>query len=214
MVTDEQPSQPVQGEPTFSHSLHTDQRSAFDPNMLREEWAVVLDFLQHGYASGRATPRSQLPIVQAIGRERFALLELIPKRDVVLQPHEEVYIGDGKRDKIHHIKGRLPFDELTATAQSQIEPILTKLVAKSEARFVDFFNKAQPMTTRMHQLELLPGLGKKHMWGILDARKEKPFERFQDIRDRVRLMPDPRALIVRRILGELNGKEKHRVFVR
>jgi len=66
----------------------------------------------------------------------------------------------------------------------------------------------------MHQLELLPGLGKKHMWEILDIRKEKPFESFNDIKKRVKLMPDPKKAIIKRILAEIQGKEKHRIFVR
>lgn len=180
----------------------------------KEEWAIVLDFLQNGYAFDTRPSHQKTPVVQALGKEYFSLLELVPKREVVLQPHEEVYIGEGKRDKIHHIQGRLPFDRLTATARSELEPTLRELVEKNETRFVDFFNKAQPLTTRMHQLELLPGLGKKHMWEVLEARKEKPFASFIDIRQRVKLMPDPKTIVVRRILSELEGKEKHRVFVR
>lgn len=178
----------------------------------KEEHAIVLDYLQYGYPfEEQQVPRT--PLIQAIGKHNFTLLELVPKKDIVLQPHDEVYIGDGKRDKIHHIKGRLPFDKLTATARTEIEPVIRELVGSNEQRFVQFFNRAQPLTTRMHQLELLPGLGKKHMWGILDARKEKQFESFDDIRKRVRLMPEPRGIVVRRILAELTGNEKHRVFV-
>ena len=51
------------------------------------------------------------------------------------------------------------------------------------------------------------------MWEILDARKEKAFEDFKDIKKRVKLMPDPEKAIVRRILKEIDGTEKHRVFV-
>jgi len=79
---------------------------------------------------------------------------------------------------------------------------------------VDFFNKAQPMSTRMHALELLPGVGKKHMWEILDARKESTFESFEDIKKRVKLLSDPKKAIMSRILNEISGKEKHFLFVR
>jgi putative nucleotide binding protein len=60
---------------------------------------------------------------------------------------------------------------------------------------------------------LLPGLGKKHMWEIVEQRKDKDFESFADIKKRVKLMPDPKKAIIKRILDELNGKEKHRIFV-
>ncbi len=179
----------------------------------KEEQAIVLDYLQHGYPFDEQPGYQRIPIVQARGVENFTLLELVPKKDVVLQPHARVYIGEGKRDHIHHIKGRLVFDKLTATAYAELELILREIVTQNEARFVAFFNNAHPLTTRMHQLELLPGLGKKHMWEILEARKEKPFEGFDDIRKRVRLMPEPRGIVVKRILSEMEGKEKHRIFV-
>ncbi|MBS3138509.1 DUF655 domain-containing protein [Candidatus Woesearchaeota archaeon] len=184
------------------------------PDERKEEYAIVLDFLQYGYAFDDRPSHQKTAIVQALGISHYALLELVPKRDVILQPNEKVYIGDGKRDKIHHIKGRLPFERLTATARAEIETVILGLVTQEEARFVSFFNKAQPMTTRMHQLELLPGLGKKHMWEIIEARKEKPFSDFLDIRKRVRLMPDPKSIVVKRIISELEGNEKHRIFTR
>ena len=154
-----------------------------------------------------------LPIAQAIGKNHFVLLELVPKKGVHLQPYKEVYIGEGKRDEIHHIVGKLAIPKLTATAKSELEFVIKDLVRKQEARFVEWFNKSQPLSTRMHQLELLPGLGKKHMWQIVEARDEKPFESFKDLRERVKLMPDPEKVIVRRILNELEGKEKHNIFI-
>ena len=93
------------------------------------------------------------------------------------------------------------------------EYVVKDIVKKDEKKYVDFFNKAQPLSTRMHQIELLPGVGKKHMWQIIDARKEKEFETFKDIKKRGKLMPDPEKAIIRRILLELQGKEKHRLFV-
>ena len=180
---------------------------------LREELAVVLDFLPHGYPFDSRPSHKKTAIVQAIGKEHFALLELVPKKDVFLQPLQEVYIGEGKRDQIHHIIGRLPVERLSATARTELEMVLKDLIHNSEKRFIEFFNKAQPLTTRMHQLELLPGLGKKHMWEIIEKREEKPFVSFADIKARVKLMPDPEKAVMKRILAELTGTEKHRIFV-
>ncbi len=179
----------------------------------KEETVVVLDFLQNGYHLDDRPLYMKTPIAQAIGKNHFVLLELVPKKGVHLQPYKEVYIGEGKRDEIHHIVGKLPIARLTATAKSELEFVIRDLVKKQETRFVEWFNKSQPLSTRMHQLELLPGLGKKHMWQIVEARDEKVFENFKDLRDRVKLMPDPEKLIVRRILNELEGKEKHNIFV-
>ena len=66
---------------------------------------------------------------------------------------------------------------------------------------------------RMHQLELLPGFGKKHMWEVLEARKEKPFDSFDDLKKRVKLLPDPKVVIIKRIMMELEGDQKYTVFV-
>lgn len=181
--------------------------------VVREEKAIVLDFLPNGYPFDKRPSHKKTAIVQALGKEHFTLLELVPKKGVFVQPYEDVYIGEGKREKIHHILGKLPIERLTATAKAELEFIVRDMVKNNEKRFVDFFNAAQPLTTRMHQLELLPGLGKKHMWEILEARKQNPFDSFADIKKRVKLMPDPERAIIRRILQEIKGKEKHRIFV-
>ncbi len=179
----------------------------------KEEFAIVLDFLPHGYPFDPRPSHRKSPIVQAIGKNHFTLLELVPKKDVFLQPLAEVYIGEGKRDQIHHIIGKLPMEKLTATAKTELEFVVKDLVRKNEQRFVDFLNTARPLTTRMHQLELLPGVGKKHMWEILEMREKQPFKSFVDIKERVKLMPDPEKAIIKRILAELSGNEKHKVFV-
>jgi len=179
--------------------------------MLKEEKAIVLDYLEYGYPFEEAAMKT--PLVQAIGMEHLNLLELIPKKGFQLQPNQEVYIGEGKREEIHHIKGRINSDKLTITAKSELTHVLDSLVKNNEKRFVDFFNKAQPLSMRMHQLELLPGLGKKHMWEILEARKAKPFESFEDLKARVKLIPDPTTIVVKRILIELEGQDKYKIFV-
>lgn len=179
----------------------------------KEEHVIVLDFLQHGYPFDKRPSHKKTPIVQAIGKDHFTMLELVPKQGVFLQPYEEVYIGEEKREKIHHISGRLDMGRLTATANAELEHVITELILKNEKKFVDFFNNASPITIRMHQLELLPGFGKKHMVEILEARKEKPFESFADLKKRVKLLPDPKKAIVKRIISELKGEEKHRLFV-
>ena len=179
----------------------------------KEEHAIVLDFLPNGYHYDERPMYMKNPIVQAMGKQHFVLLELVPKKGIHLQPLEEVYIGEGKRDKIHHIVGKIPVSKLTATAKSGLEFVVKEIVKKNEKKFVDFFNKAQPLSTRMHQLELLPGLGKKHMWQIIEIREEKPFESFADMKNRVKLMPDPEKMVVKRITRELEGAEKHKIFV-
>ena len=153
---------------------------------VREENAIILDYLPHGYALEQGALKQ--PIAQALGLQHLSLLELIPKKEVHLQPHKEVYIGEGKRDEIHHIKGRISVERLTTTARNELQHAVEQFVEMNEAKFIDFFNKAQPLSMRMHQLELLPGLGKKHMWEVLEARKEKPFQNFEYIKKKSKII--------------------------
>ncbi len=180
----------------------------------KEEFAVVLDFLPNGYPFDTRPLHRKEAIAQAISKLNFTLLELIPKKGVTLQPHQEVYIGEAKRDHIHHVAGRIPVEKLTGTAQGELEIVVEKLVKENPARYIEFFNKAGPISMRRHQLELLPGIGKKHMWEILETRKDKPFESFDDIKQRVSLMPDPIKTVIKRILVEIRGEDKYKIFTR
>jgi putative nucleotide binding protein len=180
----------------------------------REENAIVLDFLQNGYSSDTRPSHMKTAVAQAIGKTNLALLELVPRKGIFLQPYEEVYVGDQKREKIHHVIGKIPLSKLTPTAKSEVEHVLKQIITDHEEEFVNFFNKSQPLSTRMHSLELLPGLGKKHMWDIIEERRGDDFTSYKDIKDRVKLISDPEKLILKRILKELEGKEKHNIFVK
>lgn len=176
---------------------------------LKDDNVVVLDFLSRGHSTGRGEP-----LAQVIGERFFSLLEVVAKPDVVLKHGDKLYIGEGVRDKVDHIKRRIGINELTSFSKSELPFIVEKIVNENEARFVAFFNNAKPISTRMHQLELLPGLGKKHMWDIIDERKKGPFKDFADIKARVRLMPDPKGIIIKRVMTELeNDNERYRIFV-
>ncbi|MBU0471961.1 MAG: DUF655 domain-containing protein [Nanoarchaeota archaeon] len=179
----------------------------------KEEEAIVLDFLPNGYLFDSRPSHMKTAIAQAVGKENFTLLELVPKKGIFLQPYEDVYIGEAKRDKVHHINGKISFDKLTQTAKAELQHCVKQLVHKHEGRFVEFFNKAQPLSTRMHIIELLPGVGKKHMWEIVEGRRGEPFKNFEDIKKRVKLMPDPETAIQKRVMQELTGTEKHLLFV-
>ena len=180
----------------------------------KEEYAIVLDFLPNGYPFDKRPSHMKTPIAQAIGKEHLIILEIVPKKGSFLQPNEEVYMGEGKRDKVHHIIGRIPSSKLTETAKSSLSFVIEDLVKKNEKKFVDFFNNAQPINASRHQIELIPGIGKKHMWEIIKEREEKPFESFEDIKNRIKLMPDPEKAIVKRLLLELEGTEKYNLFIK
>jgi len=178
--------------------------------MEKEKYAIILDYLPYGYP----LEKKMIPIAQAIGTKNLVLLQLVPRRGVSLKPKEKVYIGEGKRDKIYYILGRLPKEKLTENAKLQIEDFVKKLVEEREKEFVDFFNNAEAINTRVHQLELLPGFGKKHTDEILKEREKEKFKSFEDIKKRIPSLPDPKKSIEKRILGELIETQRHNLFVK
>ncbi len=187
------------------------------PKKCYEEYAYVLDYLPFGYPYYVSSPRAPArrgPVAQAIGEEYFMLLELEPFRGIQLSPRERVYVGRNVADKIRvtRVVRRLTYDELTATAKAELPAVLETIVESKEDFFVDFFNNAEPLTKKMHELELLRGIGKKTLWRILEERKKKPFESFKDIQARAKI-PDPKKLIVERIIEELRGGQKYYLFV-
>ncbi len=175
-----------------------------------EEHGLVLDFLPYG----KSTDTKQEPLAQLIGDAYFTLLEVVPKPEAKLQISERIYIGKGDRDKIDHIKGRIIFLDLTSGARAGLKPTIEKIIKTREQEYVNFFNKCGPITIRLHQLELLPGVGKKHMHNIMAEREKKPFESFADISKRVPLLPSPSHILVDRIEEELKGDSKYYVLTR
>ncbi len=138
---------------------------------------------------------------------------MVPRKGTRFDPQEAIFIGRNRRDKIDHVKRRISFDVLTSSARTELPFIIEKLVEKAEQRFVDFFNNSQPLTTRMHSLELLPGIGKKLMWEILGERQKAPFTSFQDIAERTQIR-NPKEIVVKRILMELGHEDKYSLFTR
>jgi len=176
---------------------------------MKEENCLILDFLPVGYPDRRRPE----PVAQAIGSSFFTLLELVPREGVQLAQEEEVYIGEGKRDKIKSVRGALTIRDLTNVARSSLPFVIEKLIEKNEQKFIHFFNHAAGITPRMHQLQLLPGIGKKHVIEILNERKKKQFESFKDLESRVRFLSNPVKILSKRILLEIEGNEKYYLFV-
>lgn len=177
--------------------------------MNKEEYAIILEYLPHGYP----LEGKMMPLAQAIGEENLTLLELVPRRGIFLDSGERVYIGEGKRDKIYYILGRLHREKITESAKEQLHEFVKKIVEVKEKKFLDFFNKAEAINKRIHQIELLPGLGKKHMREIIRQREEKEFESLEEMKKRIQNLPDPKNAIEKRIFKELTTLERHNLFV-
>jgi len=179
--------------------------------MTAEEKVLVLDYMPSGKSSA---PKAE-PLAQAIGVDFFTLLELVPKLGAGLIVGEEVYVGKDERPKIELVKGRISYKDLTSNSLAELEEIITKIVESKKEKFLAFFNTSRAISLRRHQLELLPGMGKKHMLAILDEREKKPFASLEEIPLRVKGTPEPVKSIVKRIVEELEGSEdKHYLFVR
>ena len=178
-----------------------------------EDYTYILDYLPQGRPDSRRIHRE--PLAYALGETEFKLFELIPKPNVTLTLEDRVYIGKDltKRDQILHVKRRIRYDELTVTGQTELPFVLQRIVEKNEERFIRFFNDAQAITTRFHMLELLPGLGKKTMWTIVEERKKGPFTSFKTFEERTGIH-HPEKLLVKRIEQELaEPEEKYLIFV-
>ncbi|MDD6777352.1 MAG: DUF655 domain-containing protein [Methanobacteriaceae archaeon] len=196
------------------------KRNGKKPTRKKEQQAVVLDYLSRGYVKSDMSKFGGKPIAQAIGTEQFTLLELIPKHGVDLEIGDTVYIGANRKEKtkIHRVLGLLDFEKLTATSRIELDYSIRDIVTSNEEKYVNFFNTTGAISTRLHTLELIPGIGKKYMWDIINAREEKPFESFADITERLPTLTDPAGMIVNRVKQELDkntvkrGKSKYYIF--
>lgn len=176
-----------------------------------EEYAYVLDFTQRGKS---ITVRGREGIIiQAIGEERLTLLELLGVQNMNFETGERVYIGREGRDKVMSVLGRLEYNHISQSAKNELTNTVEKIVIANEKRFIDYINLAQPITPRIHALELIPGIGKTYMMSIIKARDKKRFESFADIQNRVGLR-DPSKLIAKRIIDEIAGEARMNLFVR
>jgi putative nucleotide binding protein len=176
-----------------------------------EEFAHVLDYMPRGKSvviKGR-----EGPMVQAIGEERLTLLELLAMENQDFEIGEKVKIGKEGRQKIVSVLGKLTYEELSPEGKASLPGVVEALVKENEAKYVAYFNDLQPLTPRLHGLELIPGIGKTFMKEIVDMREKQPFTSFDDVQARVGLR-DPAKMIAKRIVDELSGDSRVSIFVK
>jgi putative nucleotide binding protein len=176
-----------------------------------EEFAYVLDFLPRGKSvviKGR-----EGPMVQAIGEDRLTLLELLAMENQDFEPGEKVKIGKEGREKIVSVLGKLAYEELSPESKASMPLVVESLVKQNEGKYVAYFNDLQPLTPRLHGLELIPGIGKTFMKEILQMREKQPFTSFDDVQKKVGLR-DPAKMVAKRIVEELAGDSRVSIFVK
>jgi putative nucleotide binding protein len=172
--------------------------------------AVVLDMLPTGRTDDDRPAHRKSPLAFVLGEADFQLTELTLTDDADIGFSDRVRLDSEGIEASHEVE----FEELSSAARSELEYAVEAIIDRDEDRFVGFYNDAQPITLRLHQLNLLPGIGKKLRNSILDERKRKPFEDFADLEDRVAGLHSPKEILAERILEELREEDlKYRIFV-
>jgi len=185
-------------------------RAQFPPRKY-EEHAFVLDFNPRGKSS---TVRGRDGIiVTGIGEDRLTLLEILGVPNSEFEIGEKIYIGKEGRTKVLSVLGKLDYEKISSSAQSELETIVETIVTVNESKFIEYLNKAQPLTPRIHALELIPGIGKTYMKLMLEEREKKIFESYQDLQERVGLK-EPVKHISERIMDEITGQSRMNIFVK
>lgn len=194
---------------------YDDLRRRYFRLLRREDHALVLDYKPQGNPFDRHKRHRNKPIAQAIGTRYFTLMEFYPVPGVDLKPLEKVYMGfrlKELRDKVEYVcDDPVTYEDLTDYAKGILPEAVRKIVEENERVFVEFFNMAQPISVRLHTLELLPGIGKKKLWKILEERQKEPFKSFEDIKNRTHI--DPVKLVSERIVKEIEGEERYYLFI-
>lgn len=184
---------------------------AQSPARKYEEHAYVLDFNPRGKSS---TVRGREGIiVTAIGEDRLTLLEILGIPNSVFEIGEKIYIGKDGRTKVLSVLGKMDYEKISSSAQSELSAVVEKIVSNNESKFIEYLNKAQPLTPRIHALELIPGIGKTYMKTMLEEREKKQFESYADLQERVGLK-EPIKHISQRIMDEITGESRMNLFVK
>ena len=166
----------------------------------------------HGHPEEDKPSWAKTPIAQVLTFPDFVLYEVkVNKNSRIEVQEQKTYEEFLNEDKLKEVLKKIDYDDLTSTSKALILPILENEVLKYEEEFINFFNNSTSITPRMHALKLLPGIGQKHMWEILEARERQKFGTFQDIADRTSIS-NPAKLIAQRIIKELQREEKYYIF--
>lgn len=176
-----------------------------------EEFAHVLDFNPRGKSS---TVRGREGIIiTAIGEERLTLLEILGVPNSTFEIGEKIYIGKEGRTKVQSVLGKMEHDHISTSAQTELQSVVENIVTVNESKFVEYLNNAQPLTPRIHALELIPGIGKTYMKTMLEERDRQKFESYEDLQDRVGFK-EPIKHISERIMDEITGQSRMNLFVK
>lgn len=172
----------------------------------------ILDILMHGHFSNDVPMHKQKPIVQLISLEDFVLYEVEYIRDSDLKVQDKGIYGDFREShKLGRVTKKIDHNDLTPTSKALLPSILEERIKEQAEEYLYFFNNSVSITPRLHQLQLIPGIGNKLMWEIIEVRNRKKFESFKDMSERTSIS-DPVHLLVKLIIKELTRDVKYYIF--
>ncbi len=155
-----------------------------------------------------------------IGSSNFTPLELNFKSETDIKkviPGDKLYVGEGSREVVKSIIGRAEPLDFEGNDHKFLQEIINKIISENETRFVDFFNNSEAYSMKRHSLSLIPGVGPKVLAFILKERKIKQINSINDLKERCEQnnVPFiPLSNLSKRIVLELCGKTKERIFVK
>ena len=173
----------------------------------------ILDILQHGGVDKAGHQWN--PIAQIVEGSKFQLYEIVlNKSRITDRKLQEKIIVNENQNIYERIQRKISFLDLTPTSSSTLDLVIGQYVNEHENRFIEFINKSGPITIKRHSLEILPGIGKKLMWEIINCREKPPFTSFDDLHSRVPGFK-PVETFTKRIVDEIRDDElKHYLFVK
>jgi len=170
---------------------------------------VLLDVMPNGRPDDDRPQYRKSPVAYGLGTDAFRLYELALDEAADVSVSDRIALDSPEVGRYREVS----FDDLTRNAAAEIEYAVADIVEGDEERFVDFYNEAGPITLRLHQLNLLPGIGKQLRNKVLDERKRGPFESFEEVSERIAGLHRPREVIVERIVEEIREEDlKYRRF--
>jgi putative nucleotide binding protein len=172
--------------------------------------SFIIDYYPQGKSLSHRRSEDYNPLVVVVTVEKFHFYDVILTVGSEFDVGEDLLLSPRNRNIVRLIK--IGYNQLSSSALSNLPTIIRKIVMVFESRYINFLNQAHPLTSQMHQLQLLPGIGQKRLWAILEARKSNSFSSFSDFSSRTNIS-DPMSIFTNRILLELENSPKYYLFI-
>ena len=199
----------------YSRGLNIDWFAAKEDKGAAQKQSTSKSKRTENIIAAEAPAQLDEPVMGGIKTESYVASSVVASKSVapVSVKTSGVKAGKEVRTKILSVWGKLEYEQISSSAQSELLNVVEKIVTTNEIKFVEYLNNARPLTPRIHALELIPGIGKTYMKTMLEEREKKKFESYADLKDRVGFK-DPVKHISERILHEISGESRMNLFVK